>query len=78
METISEKDIGPLWRENYPQRNQSAQCNSVCRTLAVLIRDRANFFTPAGDFDTRLKLVLDRLEIPLVEFETIEKEESIK
>ena len=72
MEALSEKDIGSLWRENYPRHKDDAQCESVCRMLASVIRDKAKFLFAGGDLELKLKLVLDRFEIPKTEFDEFE------
>jgi len=74
MEKIEDSDIGPLWAEHYPKRNQSFASETVCLMLMHIVNNRARSIIPYGDWSDKLHHVLQLFGVPHHQFIEFENE----
>ena len=71
---IEDEEIGPLWTEHYPKRNDRLASKAVCLVLFYIIADRALVLFPDGELSDQLRRACELFGVPRGEFYEIGKD----
>jgi hypothetical protein len=75
--SIEQKEVGPLWVRNFPNRKRHPSSLSVCVDLFHIARRTAQeLFMESNDAEARLRHALTVLGIPESEFYRFQKEQE--
>ena len=74
MDRLDNEDIGVIWVRHYPKRAQSEASKSLCLTLALIIKQRAESLRPDGEWDHKLRRALAAAGVPKDQFDSVEDE----
>jgi hypothetical protein len=75
MDRLDSEDIGLIWARHYPKRSESESSKSLCVTLAMIIKHRAEtIILPYGDWADKLQRALAAAGIPREQFDAVEAE----
>ena len=69
---MNDKEIGPVWAENYPRLRDNRNAVQICERICRLIREESRFEISIRRSGS-LQRVLDACGIPKAEFDEIEK-----
>jgi hypothetical protein len=75
MDRLDNEDIGLIWARHYPKRSESESSRSLCVTLAMIIKQRAeSIILPYGDGTEKLRRALVAARVPREQFDAVEAE----
>ena len=74
MDRLDNEDIGLIWARHYTHRCKSQSSKSLCLTLAMILKYRAESILPYGDWVNKLKRALAAAGVPEEQFEAVETE----
>ncbi len=74
MDPLEDKDIGPLWSEHYPLHQKNRASETLCFALCAIIKQRAAFGSPHGNWPHKIHKVLRAFGIPEDQFYEIDRE----
>jgi hypothetical protein len=74
MDRLENEDIGLIWARHFPKRANSDTSNSLCLTLAMILRGRAISPGMYGNWDRSLQQILTQAGIPREQFDTVESD----
>jgi len=75
MDRLDNEDIGLIWARHYPKRSKSESSWSLCVTLAMIIKHRAELILlPNDDGADKLQRALLAARVPREQFDAVETE----
>lgn len=75
MDRLDNEDIGLIWARHYPKRYESESSRSLCVTLAMIIKHRAeSMILPYDDEADKLERALVAARVPREQFDAVETE----
>jgi len=75
MDRLDDEDIGLIWARHYPKRTESQSSKSLCITLAMIVKQRAeSIILPYDDGTDKLERALLAARVPREQFDTVEAE----
>jgi phospholipid N-methyltransferase len=75
MDRLDDEEIGLIWARHYPKRDESESSKSLCVTLAMIIKHRAeSIILPYGDGGDKLRRALLAARVPREQFDAVEAE----
>ena len=74
MDRLENEDIGIIWARHYPMRDESETSRSLCVTLFMILKKRAEAVPQYADLHDKLQHVLVSAQIPKDEFEAVEND----
>jgi hypothetical protein len=73
MDRLDNEDIGLIWARHYPKRSESESSRSLCVTLAMIIKHRAeSIILPYDDGAAKLRRALSAARVPREQFDAVE------
>ena len=74
MDRLENEDIGLIWARHFPKRANSDTSNSLCLTLAMILRGRAISPGMYRNWDQSLQQILTQAGIPREQIDTVESD----
>jgi len=75
MDRLDNGDIGLIWARHYPKRSETQSSKSLCVTLAMIIKQRAeSIILPYDDGTDKLRRALLAARVPREQFDAVEAE----
>jgi phospholipid N-methyltransferase len=75
MDRLDDEDIGLIWARHYPKRTESQSSKSLCITLAMIVKQRAeSIILPYDDGTDKLERALLAARVPREQFDSVEAE----
>ena len=74
MDRLEDEDIGIIWERHYPKRGERGSSMSLCVTLTMIIKQRAQSADQFNQWPDKLDHALALAHVPKEQFDTVEKE----
>ncbi|MGN6733183.1 MAG: hypothetical protein ACTHMB_14645 [Candidatus Binatia bacterium] len=74
MDRLENEEIGLIWARHYPKRTESETSKSLCVTLFLILKKRAEVVPDYSKWADKLQHVLTSAQIPKDQFETVEND----